>query len=348
MRFGLSFLPDASPHTKPADEYYRDALALSELADQAGMATVKITEHYAQPYGGYCPDPLLFLTAVAQRTRTIRLMTGCLLPAFHHPVQLACRIAQADVLCGGRLDIGLARAFLPTEFQLLGIDIDESRSRYEAVIGAMQALFTQQPCSRSSPYFNFEQVSLLPPPVQTPHPPFWGAAARSRESFAWIAEQGYNLLTAYSVQAPAHLQAQLSVYRQTLQAHHGVETRRQITMLVPLYVDEDDARARRMGVAYMARYHAVWAQAAQAWRGKSSVAYPGYTDMHKQISSASPQQMLADGSLVFGDPSRVRDRIETLKALFDVDQILWNIDFGAMPGAQSRRSVELLLERVLT
>ncbi|HSW70067.1 MAG TPA: LLM class flavin-dependent oxidoreductase [Gammaproteobacteria bacterium] len=112
MKFGLSFLPDCSPKDKSAIEYYKEALILCDLADKAGLHYIKMTEHYLHPYGGYCPSPLSFLCAVAARTSQIRLMTGCVLPAFHHPIQLAANVAMLDAISNGRADIGFARARL--------------------------------------------------------------------------------------------------------------------------------------------------------------------------------------------------------------------------------------------
>lgn len=347
MEHGLSFLPDADPTSKSAIDYYRDALEMAGLADEAGLSTVKITEHYAQAYGGYCPDPLMFLTAVGQRTRQIRLMTGCLLPVFHHPVQLACRIALADVLSGGRLDIGFARAFLPDEFAMLGVPLDESRVRYKAVIGAIRALFLDDAASAATPFFEYDDVTLMPKPVQRPHPPIWGAAARSRESFAWIGAQGFNLLTAFTIQKAEHLAEQIALYRET-RADAGHARPGRIAMLIPLFLNVDDTVARQRGAAYLERYHAVWAAAASSWRGKSSSAYPGYGNLDKQISQVSVDELFANNALAFGDPARIRDYADWIRDSFGVDQVLWNVDFGAMSGEEALPSARLLIDKVIT
>ncbi len=101
MFHGLSLLPDCVPETKAPHDYFRDVLLLSRLADQGGMSHVKMTEHYLGGYGGYCPSPLAFLSAVAAATSRIRLMTGCVLPVFHHPIRLASEAAMVDAISGG-------------------------------------------------------------------------------------------------------------------------------------------------------------------------------------------------------------------------------------------------------
>jgi alkanesulfonate monooxygenase SsuD/methylene tetrahydromethanopterin reductase-like flavin-dependent oxidoreductase (luciferase family) len=145
VKHGISLLPDCRPDRRSAADYYDDVLALSRAADEYGLDYVKMTEHYLGDYGGYCPSPLTFLAAVAAQTRRIRLMTGCVLPAFHHPVQLAAHAAMVDVISHGRLDIGFARAWLPYEFEALGVPLDTSRARYEATIRAVHGGSGPQP-----------------------------------------------------------------------------------------------------------------------------------------------------------------------------------------------------------
>ncbi len=94
-----------------------------------GFSHVRIVEHYFHYYGGYSPNPIVFLAAAAQRTRRARLVTGAkTLPAFNHPLKLAGEIAMLDAISGGRLDVGFwcglfcrtnsaASAAFPTESQ---------------------------------------------------------------------------------------------------------------------------------------------------------------------------------------------------------------------------------------
>src|SRR5262249_53296459 len=153
MKYGLSFLPDADPGVKSARSYYEEAIELCVRAEGAGLHAVKMTQHYGHAYGGYCPSPLMFLSAVAARTKTIRLMTGCILPVFHHPVHIAAEIAMLDSLSGGRVDAGFGRGFLPYEFEAFGVPLDESRERYEDTIDAVRRLWRGGTASMQSRFF---------------------------------------------------------------------------------------------------------------------------------------------------------------------------------------------------
>ncbi len=169
MQHGISFLPDSTGEEKSASDYFEEALALCDYADNNGIDSIKTTEYYLHPYGGYCPNPLSFLSAVASRTKNVRLMTGCLLPAFHHPIQIASETSAVDALSRGRLDVGFARAYLPYEFEAFGINIDESRQCYTETIDAElncgQSLIRQL-AALFSPFLmlGFTSMWFKPPP----------------------------------------------------------------------------------------------------------------------------------------------------------------------------------------
>jgi hypothetical protein len=87
VEFGVQFFPNVVPTVKPAHAYWDEALRLCEHLDALGYSQVRTVEHYFEPYGGYTPNPHIFLVAAAQRTRKARLVTGAVLPAFNHPPQ---------------------------------------------------------------------------------------------------------------------------------------------------------------------------------------------------------------------------------------------------------------------
>src|ERR1700676_5159116 len=129
MEVGVQFFPDVRPEERSAEQYFREALDIAEEADRLGFSHVRIVEHYFHHYGGYSPNPIVFLAAAAQRTKRARLVTGAVLPAFNHPLKLAGEIAMLDALSRGRLDVGFARAFLPHEFRRFGRSPDDSVAR---------------------------------------------------------------------------------------------------------------------------------------------------------------------------------------------------------------------------
>ena len=125
----------------------------------SAISHIRIVEHYFHHYGGYSPNPIVFLAAAAQRTRRARLVTGAVLPAFNHPLKLAGEIAMLDAISGGRLDVGFARAFLPHEFRRFGCSPDELVARFREGIEQVDLLLTPGERHPSRP---------LPPRSRTP------------------------------------------------------------------------------------------------------------------------------------------------------------------------------------
>src|SRR6478735_4310336 len=194
MEFGVQFFPAVGPDQKGADLYWREALGLTQLAEQLGFTNVRTVEHYFLSYGGYSPDPLIFLSAAAAVTRSLRLVTGAVLPVFNHPLKLAGQIGMVDAISGGRLEVGFARAFLPHEFARFGISMDESRGRFEEGLQQVRLLLENEHVSSIGNFHSFKDVTSLPRPTQKPRPPFWVAALSTAESFESCGRRGDYLM----------------------------------------------------------------------------------------------------------------------------------------------------------
>ncbi|MET8626671.1 LLM class flavin-dependent oxidoreductase [Kitasatospora sp. NPDC004669] len=346
MEFGISFLPDVTPETKPATEYFEETLALSRLAEELGYSHVKMTEHYLHPYGGYCPSPLTFLTAVAAQTQRIRLMTGCLLPSFHHPVKIASYTAMVDAISGGRLDVGFARAYLPYEFETFGVPLDGSRERFEATIAAVDELWTQENVTRESPYFSYRDATTLPRPVQAPRPPTYVAAVRTPSSFVRIGELGHGLLiTPGGLGMPSE---RVKAYRDAFQPRTAAVPQPRVVASLPLLVCETDAEANRLADRYLQNYLDVWTSAADSWNNTASPDYASYSGMSRFLKSMSGTDLRLTGSAIVGSPQTVISRIERfIEEVGEIDTILWQVDFGGMPYSVAAPSLQIFAEEVM-
>ncbi|MHB1949118.1 MAG: LLM class flavin-dependent oxidoreductase [Gammaproteobacteria bacterium] len=347
MQFGLSFLPDVSPAEKSAQEYYAEVLQLCDLAESCGFDFIKMTEHYLHSYGGYCPSPLTFLSAVAARTRKIRLMTGCILPVFHHPLQIASTVAMVDALSSGRLEVGFARAYLPYEFQAFNIDMDQSRERFVAIIDAVKKLWTESNVSIESPFFKFHKANSLPMTVQKPYPPLWCAAVNARQSFSWIGERGYGLLITPPPGPIESLHNKITIYREAFYEKHGVANLKpRIALSLPICLDTDNARAITIGDRYLEKYMQVWSNAAESWSSKESSDYPGYTGLVNVLRANSPAKMRENGQALVGDPLKVIDSIKFIQSTLNVDMILLQIDYGGQPLSVAKNTLNLFIDNV--
>ena len=98
MKFGIDYFPDAEPDRVSGRQYFDEVLELAEVAAELGYDSVKMVEHHFTSYGGYSPDPCLFLAACSQRARRMRMVTGAVLPVFNHPLKLAGQLTMLDAI----------------------------------------------------------------------------------------------------------------------------------------------------------------------------------------------------------------------------------------------------------
>jgi alkanesulfonate monooxygenase SsuD/methylene tetrahydromethanopterin reductase-like flavin-dependent oxidoreductase (luciferase family) len=199
IEFGVQFFPDVGPEEKSAAQYWAEALELVSLCDGLGYSHVRTVEHYFHPYGGYSPNPVVFLAAAAMRTAKARLVTGAVLPAFNSPLKLAGELGMLDAISQGRLEAGFARAFLPHEFAQFGVPLDESRARFEEGVEQVRLLLEREKVTHEGRFHSFRDCTSLPRPTQQPRPPFWIAALGTPESFEKAGRAGYGVMARWRV-----------------------------------------------------------------------------------------------------------------------------------------------------
>src|SRR5436309_10157678 len=279
MKFGIDYFPDVHPDRVSGQQYFADVLDLAEEADRLGYDSVKIVEHYFTSYGGYSPDPCVFLAACSQRTRRLRMVTGAVLPVFNHPLKLAGQLTMLDAISGGRLDAGFARAFMPYEFDAFGISMDESRARFEEGIEAITRLWTEETVTFEGKFHRFKNVTSLPRPTQQPHPPIWVAAVVTPESFVWTGARGYSRMVVPYLGEHHELAEKLQLYRQAYR-DHGHEARKgpgEVMMVLHLFVAPTRKEAREECQPYMEQYLRNFRRSAKAWTGRQSGQYKPYS-----------------------------------------------------------------------
>jgi alkanesulfonate monooxygenase SsuD/methylene tetrahydromethanopterin reductase-like flavin-dependent oxidoreductase (luciferase family) len=100
-------------------ELYAAALDQVSWADDLGFDVVGLGEHHSAD-DGYNPSSLVVASAMAARTRSIKLRTSVLLAPLYDPVKLAEDAAVTQILSGGRLLLGIGAGYRPSEFETFG------------------------------------------------------------------------------------------------------------------------------------------------------------------------------------------------------------------------------------
>ncbi len=100
------------------------------LADQLGYDTFFVAEHHFHEYG-VIPNPAIFLSALSQRTKNIKLGPAISILPFHHPLSIAENYTMLDIISSGRLILGVGSGYLKHEFEGYGISLEEKRARFD-------------------------------------------------------------------------------------------------------------------------------------------------------------------------------------------------------------------------
>jgi alkanesulfonate monooxygenase SsuD/methylene tetrahydromethanopterin reductase-like flavin-dependent oxidoreductase (luciferase family) len=346
MQVGIQFFPDVGPDVKSARDYWQEALALVGLCDRFGYSHVRTVEHYFHPYGGYSPNPVVFLAAAAQVTRRARLVTGAVLPAFNNPLKLAGELAMLDALCDGRLDIGFARAFLPYEFARFGVKLDESRARFEEGMEQVRLLLEQENATHEGRFHSFRDVTSLPRPTQRPRPPFYVAALATKESFERAGAAGHGIMAI--PMAGGAMAELINAYRDAWQRadHPG----RGIVMLAfHMFCHRDQATAERIAREPLNRYLRSLVGAASGWMaGESSADYPGYDKIIAMLSRDDFDSQVAKGAAWVGTPDRILDSVASYRQqIGDFEIASLQVNFNDITLADAQASMSLFGEAVL-
>src|SRR5499427_1957817 len=149
MKFGLLYEMETPRPWHALSEYntYWQALAQIELADRIGIDYVWEVEHHFLEEYSHSSAPEVFLAAVSQRTRRMRLGHGIVQtpPPFNHPARVAERIATLDLVSGGRVDFGTGESSSEAELGGFGIDPDEKRALWEEGLRVALRCLTETP-----------------------------------------------------------------------------------------------------------------------------------------------------------------------------------------------------------
>ena len=346
MQAGIQFFPDIGPAEKSARDYWQEALQLVALCDRYGYSHVRTVEHYFHPYGGYSPNPIVFLAAAAQVTRKARLVTGAVLPAFGHPLKMAAEIAMLDALCDGRLDVGFARAFLPHEFERFGVKLDESRARFDEGMEQVRLLLEQEKASHAGRFHSFRDVTSLPRPTQRPRPPFFVAALATRESFERAGAAGHGVMAI--PMAGGAMKELIDTYRDA-RARAGHDGKGTVMLAFHMLCHENQQEAERIAREPLNRYLRSLVAAASDWMsGENSADYPGYDKIIAGLSRENFDTQVEKCAAWVGTPECILDTAASYRRqIGDFEIASLQVNFNDIALADAEASMRLFGERVL-
>jgi alkanesulfonate monooxygenase SsuD/methylene tetrahydromethanopterin reductase-like flavin-dependent oxidoreductase (luciferase family) len=341
MRFGFfDQLPCAEGYSER--QRYQDIMAQIELGDALGFQTAWLGElHFSRPFS-ILANPLMVLAAAAQRTSRIRLGTAVTLLPLHNPVKVAEEAATADILSDGRLEFGVGRGTAPLHYAGYDIPQEESRERFEEGLDFILQAWTHEPFSYQGKYFRARELTLVPRPIQTPHPPV-RIAANSPDTFPIAARRGLSIFATPLINPPDRLRAGLAVYRQMLPA--GV--RGDTALAFPVHVTTSRAQARQECEASLRRFFREAGERLRPFGQTDIKSYEAFQQVLARMERVQYDDIDRDMG-VFGDPAYCVERVQALQRDYQMDEFICYFNQGGiMDHAMVKQSMTLFAKEVM-
>jgi alkanesulfonate monooxygenase SsuD/methylene tetrahydromethanopterin reductase-like flavin-dependent oxidoreductase (luciferase family) len=304
------------------DESARSVLELGPLAESLGYDGLWINEEHFGQGSRVCLSPILLATALAMRTRTIRIGFSVLVLPLFEPIRLAEEIATLDVLSEGRVDFGVSRGNTSRYFEAWGLDYEDRSVAFSACFEMLMRCWTEPKVEVGS-----RTESIEPKCLQQPHPPVYVATYRE-EAAAWVGERGLTLFQGSQQSVPS-IRRCIAAFKDA-----GGEVSR-----VPIgrfiVVGESDAAA----------WQAAWPAAEKLTAGYRR----GGEQVKRRISTEEdlePGRWLKEVAIV-GGPETVAARIAELEEEFGFGSLQLVTGFlGNLPQEHVIRTIELFAREV--
>jgi probable F420-dependent oxidoreductase len=178
-----------------------NAARIAALAERLGYDSLWAGEHVVVPSPRVEPspmepdepilDPFVALAHVAALTDRVRLGVGVVILPQRNPLVLAKQVASLDVLCGGRLTLGVGVGYLEPEMRAVGVPMEGRGSRADEYLAAMRSLWEDPAPAYRGRYVEFEGVDAHPRPVQRPVPVVVGGHTRAAHRRAARVGEGW-------------------------------------------------------------------------------------------------------------------------------------------------------------
>jgi alkanesulfonate monooxygenase SsuD/methylene tetrahydromethanopterin reductase-like flavin-dependent oxidoreductase (luciferase family) len=317
---------------------YAERLQLVECADRLGFYAYHLAEHHGSELSTV-PSPNLFLSAVAQRTRRLRLgPLGYVIPTYN-PLRLLEEICMLDQMSGGRLEVGLSRGSSPSEVDFFGVHKDDARPMFLEAVEIIRTGLATGRIDWHGKYFSFDNLTTRLRPKQQPCPPLWYPTSNV-ESIPWVAAQGFNTVFAVHL-APSFqdIVDMLGTYRGEYARAHGQPAQTNYGFSLHVHVAETDEQALT--------------------QARPAFAHFMHNFTHRYVVRNEPDRLaryadrmdfegeLARGRLLVGSPATVRDQLGGYLRASGANYFLGAFFFGSLTLEQATRSLELFAREVM-
>ena len=347
MKFGYFTLTDNSAGYGAArrdpTQFLLEVAEECVEAEAMGYASAWVPEHHFARFG-ILPSPAVFLTHVAGRTKRIKLGPATVVLPLNHPLRVVEEFNLLDVLSDGRAVFSAGRGYDAGEYGPFGASFQDSRSVFDEQMEYVMAAWRQSPFEFHGRYYSTpEPVTVIPRPVQRPHPEVY-VACFSKPSIELAARLRVNTIFAPfaaamlfgSVEAAAR-----ESKRMAREAGHPDPKVMCSYFCSVAHTTEEADRARERLLYYL--HNVIPVLPNDRSQVPPHIAY--FVDIVERLRSMKPSQ-LGDRSIVTGDTEHC---IELLKKCEEggISEIILYFNFGLLGHRDTLRAMERFAKEVM-
>lgn len=345
MQFGLFYEASEDARYTHA-ERYGEMLDLMAYGEALGFDVIWMAEIHFGGAFSLLSSPLTIVPAIAARTRRIRIGTAVTLLPLHQPLSLAEQAATADILSGGRLEFGVGRGSIPTQFHGFGIPVEENRARFDESLEIIRRAWTETRFSHHGRFYHVDNLAVVPKPLQQPHPPI-RVGVHTPESFAHLGDLGLPIYSGTTTTPLPELRQGMGLYRQHLQASGHAWRDDQMALMFPMHVAATSKAAREAMRPGVERFY----RNVLTILSYLPETYTGHQERLgkiQQMVENFPFERFCQHQGVFGDAQECIDRLQAARDEFGLCQVICWFDQGCtLPLDEVQRSMAQFADEVM-
>jgi alkanesulfonate monooxygenase SsuD/methylene tetrahydromethanopterin reductase-like flavin-dependent oxidoreductase (luciferase family) len=344
MEFGM-FHEFPSLPGRSESAAFDEAMDQVDAAERWGLDVMWLAELHFEPRRSLLSAPLNIASAIAARTRRIKIGIAVQVLPLCHPLRLAEEAATVDQLSHGRLIFGVGRSGVAQTYEAYGVSYAESRDRFREVLDVVVEAWTRPRFSYEGTYHRFTDVSVVPKPFQKPHPPI-RIAASTPDTFPAIGRRGLPVFASVRHTSWSDLAGQIASYQEawTRAGHPG---RGPVFVSAPTYLAETEALARAEPRASIEHFYR---EQANLLEGAARLVDPETAARRmarvNELRRRSYDAAIETNALV-GTPETVAAKIGSLQSELGLGGILAELNCGGLiPHAKVLNALRLLCAAV--
>ena len=328
------------------DDWFREIIEMADAAEAWGLDIVWLAEMLVNPARSVLSAPLLVASAIAGRTRRLRVGTAVQLLPLNHPLRIAGEITTLDHLSGGRFDFGIGRSGSPRAYDALGVSYAESQERFFEAFEIILKSWRGKPFSHEGRFYRFRDACVSPRPYRPPHPPV-RMAATTAETFPRVGRMGLPIFVGLRGMNIPELAGHLRAYRDAWrQAGHGGNG--DVCLRIPVYAAPTEPAATEEPRETITYYFKRQAELARAPIGRAGTGPAEQLESQaRRLTDLSYDEILTT-KVAFGTSAGLIDRLGGLREELGLTGVAAELNPGGLLSwAQEMRSLRILTQEVM-